>query len=150
MWNHSVYTNFYWLTTRKACCFVGRETPYGRSVGFYGVPNWDVVFLAWKSLGPCSGSDSARQSYNAGSFACIGTNSGKFGSAIWTFRNRRLGRSLPEQECKKVDTLKLEAGQEYDISGMDDGVLDQLLELAKNGTVAAELPEVFKAFERRE
>ena len=39
-------------------------------------------------------------------------------------------------------------GRSFLFEGMDDGLIDKLVDLAKNGTIAMNVPEVFKHFKR--
>ena len=56
--------------------------------------------------------------------------------------------STPET-CTPVmpDVLSLDDGQKYNIVDMDYGLVEELAGLAQNGSVAADIPEAFKAFE---
>jgi hypothetical protein len=60
-----------------------------------------------------------------------------------------VGGATPK-ECQKVDTFKHENGQQYNITGMSDNQVEELLALAQNGTATADFPEVFKALEKSE
>jgi hypothetical protein len=44
----------------------------------------------------------------------------------------------------KPDLLVLEDGQRYNISGLDDTLLNPLVEYAFNGSTADAIPEVYK------
>jgi hypothetical protein len=43
--------------------------------------------------------------------------------------------------------LFLADGQKYNIVDMDTGLLEELTTLMENGSITADIPEVFKAFE---
>jgi hypothetical protein len=49
------------------------------------------------------------------------------------------GGATPK-ECQKVDTFKHENGQQYNITGMSDNQVEELLALAQNGTATADFP----------
>jgi len=61
------------------------------------------------------------------------------------------GVEATTQKCeslKKPNGIMLEDGTEFLFEGMDDGLIDELIDLAKNGTIAVNVPEVFKQFQR--
>ena len=61
------------------------------------------------------------------------------------------GVEATTQKCessKKPNGIMLEDGTEFLFEGMDDGLIDELVDLAENGTIATNIPEVFKHFQR--
>ena len=46
---------------------------------------------------------------------------------------------------QKPDVLALEDGQKYNISQLDDGALEPLLEFAFNGTTTEGIPETYRS-----
>lgn len=81
-------------------------------------------------------------------------DSGPYTGAGYGFRSRK--RGAPEGACSSTseaciptmpDVLFLGDGQKYNIVDMDSGLVDELADFAKNGSVVADIPETFKAFE---
>jgi hypothetical protein len=82
-------------------------------------------------------------------------NSGPYTGVGYGFRSRK--RGAPEGACSSTsetcttsvapDVLFLSDGQKYNIVDMDSGLVEELAGLARNGSVVADIPEAFKAFE---
>jgi hypothetical protein len=54
------------------------------------------------------------------------------------------------EECVAPDAFVLEDGRKFDITGMEPSVLEELVAHGANGTAAADVPEGYKMFEKRE
>lgn len=79
------------------------------------------------------------------------------GGRYW-FSNSALaipGGSFDEDSCatesrcnpQTADVLALVDGQKYDISQLDDTLLEPLVEFALNGSTTEDVPEVYKVLE---
>jgi hypothetical protein len=61
---------------------------------------------------------------------------------------KRSKSNTPATECQKPHTFVLHDGHKYDITSMADDHLLELVEFAKNGSTAADVPEAHTIFAR--
>jgi hypothetical protein len=93
------------------------------------------------------------ETLSLGTEKCL--NSGPYTGAGYGFRSQKREEqegdcSLAPKSCNSStmpDVLFLSDGQKYNIADMDHGLVEELAGLAYNGSVAADIPEIFKAFE---
>ncbi|KAM7200865.1 hypothetical protein V8F20_005107 [Naviculisporaceae sp. PSN 640] len=133
------------------CCTDGRTR--ADSIGYRGIPtNW---VIAAKSYGgsACDSSPAAREVSQNTNFLCLRT---RFGNTVGATRydfgansKRRDDFSVSDNAClpgggdaeteactssQKPDQLVLEDGTKFDIAGLEDNVVDQMIKLAREGT----------------
>lgn len=133
----------------QTCCGIPSGT-FG-SVIFYAVPtNW-FLELRGHEGGNCARLKTVDTIFG-GTEKCL--NSGPYSGAGYGFRSNK--REAQEGPCASIsgtctptmpDMLFLGDGQKYNIVGMDYGLVEELAGLARNGSLAADIPEVFKPFE---
>ncbi|KAK0105267.1 hypothetical protein ONS95_004347 [Cadophora gregata] len=142
-----------WVCTNynpNVCC--GIPSGSVSSVVFYAVPtNWNLEVRGHEG-GNCARTRTT-DSLFGGTEKCL--NSGPYTGAGYGFRGKK--RGTEEGACSQTvgkctstvmpDVLFLGDGQKYNIVNMDQGLIDELAELANNGSGVADVPEVFKAFE---
>ncbi|CAD6446985.1 eff73fd5-285f-4511-952f-7698999bf6ef [Sclerotinia trifoliorum] len=133
------------------CCGV----PSGSysSLVFYAVPtNWFIEIRGHEG-GNC-GRVKTVDTISGATEKCL--NNGPYTGAGYSFLSRkREGEQIQEGACSasetctpvKPDQLFLADGQKYNIVDMNTGLLEELTELMENGSITADIPEVFKAFE---
>lgn len=122
------------------CCYGSNAA----SIGFYGIQtNWDITTIGYTGLRRGQGYG---EKSNGRNFKCL--VDANLSSGTYSFNNAK--RAVGEQECQKADTLLSEDGQKYDIEGLDDGYIAELLELTHKGTTAADMPERFVALKKTE
>jgi hypothetical protein len=68
----------------------------------------------------------------------------------YTFEFRKREVNGLSEECVAPDAFVLEDGRKFDITGMEPSVLEELVAHGANGTAAADVPEGYKMFEKRE
>lgn len=133
----------------QQCC--GIPTGSVGSVVIYYVPTGWALDVRGHEGGRCDAMKSS-ETLLGGTWKCL--RSGPYTGAGYGFRNFK--RGAPEGTCSSTsencvpvmpDQLFLGDGQKYNIVDMDSELVEELAELAKNGTVAADIPETFKAFE---
>ncbi|KAF2684528.1 hypothetical protein K458DRAFT_404134 [Lentithecium fluviatile CBS 122367] len=88
----------------------------------------------------------AVESIGGANFACL-RRSDWFSGAGWNFRSRLAAR---ETSSQKADMVILEDGNKYTLEGMEDAMLIEMIQLAMNGTITADIPADFKKFEIEE
>jgi len=133
----------------QRCCGIPSGT-FG-SIIFYAVPtNW-FLELRGHEGGNCARTKTIDTLFG-GTEKCL--NSGPYTGAGYGFRSRK--REAQEGACSSTpetctstmpDVLFLGDGQKYNIVDMDYGLVEELAGFAENGSVVADIPEVFKAFE---
>ncbi|KAF1846860.1 uncharacterized protein K460DRAFT_392349 [Cucurbitaria berberidis CBS 394.84] len=142
--------------TPNRCCYV--ESGLYGSIGFYGVPtNWNIECRGHSRSGDnrC-GVQKVTENLSGGTFKCL--RGGGFTGAGYGFRGKKRSSEVCDAETsgqtctefQKADVIVLEDGKKYLLSGMEESLLDELVQLAMNGTVAADIPEGFKKFEKAE
>jgi hypothetical protein len=125
------------------------------SVGYYGIPlAWDIEIGGYTNKEGTNNCPTPLQRVRTRgrNYYCLSGPSG-FTGAKWTFASKKRNAETAvgaEQECAKPNVLTLDDGQQYNITSLDDGLLEELMALANNGTGAADIPELFKTFEKNE
>jgi hypothetical protein len=98
------------------------------SIDFYGVPsNWNIRGSVYIDS-TCS--DALLSGNNNGNtFMCFNAPQAIYHSAKYAFNGRK--REIVREGCQTPDTFLLESGVEYDVSGMEEGVLAELIDTAE-------------------
>lgn len=131
------------------CC--GIPSGSVRSVIFYAVPTGWFLELRGHEGGNCDKLKTVDTLYG-GTEKCL--NSGPYTGAGYGFRSKK--REAQEGACSSTpetctttmpDVLFLGDGQKYNIVDMDYGLVEELAGFAENGSVVADIPEAFKAYE---
>ncbi len=142
--NHTIYN-----VPPQLCC--GIPSGSVTSIIFYAVPtNW-YLELRGHEGGDCARLKTVDTLYGR-TEKCL--NSGPYTGAGYSFRSNK--REVQEGACSSTpetctptmpDVLFLGDGQRYNIVDMDYGLVEELAGFAENGSVTADIPEAFKAFE---
>ncbi|CZS89962.1 uncharacterized protein RAG0_09602 [Rhynchosporium agropyri] len=143
-----------WLCTNlnpNTCC--GIATGSVSSVIFYAIPRDWFLQVRGHEGGSC-GRVRTTENVQGATERCL--SNGQYTGAGYSFNSRKRGiMGTPEDVCAASatctpvlpDQLSLSDGQKYNIVDMDTGLLEELTELMINGSVASDVPEVFKSFE---
>lgn len=119
---------------------------------FYAVPDFWFIELRGHEGGNCARQKTV-DTLLGGTEKCL--DSGPYTGAGYGFRSTKK-REAQEGACsstaetctpKMPDVLFLGDGQKYNIVDMDYGLVEELAGFARNGSGAADIPEVFKPFE---
>ncbi|KAH7311038.1 hypothetical protein BKA65DRAFT_413672 [Rhexocercosporidium sp. MPI-PUGE-AT-0058] len=135
-----------WVCTNwnpNSCCGIPSGTV--SSVVFYAIPNNWFLELRGHEGGNCNALKTVDTIFG-GTEKCL--NSGPYTGAGYSFRSRK--RGVEGTTCTTTtmpDVLFLGDGQRYNIVDMDSSLIEELAGFAQNGSVVADIPEVFKAFE---
>ncbi|KAK4208566.1 hypothetical protein QBC37DRAFT_486734 [Rhypophila decipiens] len=123
------------------CCSDGRSL--ANTIGYRGIPtNWVIAARGYGG-NQCGDTSTVREVAQNTNFLCLknrfGTPLGATRYAFGANSKRRddfSGSEVTESsECQKPDQLVLADGvTKYDIAGLDDDVVDELLKLASEGT----------------
>lgn len=134
----------------QVCC--GIPTGSVGSIIFFAVPTSWFLELRGHEGGSC-GRVRTVETLSGGTEKCL--NSGPYTGAGYSFISGK--REAQEGACsstsetctssKMPDALFLSDGQKYNIANMDPGLVEELVGFAHNGSVVADIPEVFKPFE---
>jgi hypothetical protein len=111
-----------------------------------GIPeSWEIGLKNFRN--PDCSDESEFSISNGRNFVCL-TSDDYSASAYWYGLSEGRKRSKRETECGKPHTFVLRDGHKYDITNMADEQLLELVEFAKNGSTAADVPEGFTAFSK--
>ncbi|TLD21233.1 hypothetical protein PspLS_09301 [Pyricularia sp. CBS 133598] len=138
----------------NVCCPFGGSRA---SVGFAAVPrNWRIRGQAYTG-GGCSGGAGTEDS-NGNDFFCIPyrTRGDRTGGSYWFLnRKRSIDETCPaeqsEGKCEAVakpDAIGLADGTEYNITGLSDDKIDELMAISASGAGADAVPADFQVLRR--
>jgi hypothetical protein len=99
------------------------------------------------------GAEARRETLGNGGTGCLQEIGGgaTYSGGAWIQNGRSaIAAEDVNTECEatqRVDTVVLDDGTGYKLNGLEDGLIEELLDMLVNGTVKNDVPEAFAAFE---